>query len=108
MIDKDMGKIDFHLTAVQIERLIRGLNPWPSAYTSYEGKILKLWRAEVEDCDTKAEPGEVIGIRKDAIIIMTGEKALVIKELQLEGRKRLTAEAFLRGYPIPVGAKLGL
>lgn len=108
MIDKDMGKIDFSLPAGQIERLIRGLNPWPSAYTGYEGKILKLWRAEVEDCNTIIEPGEVIEIRKDAIAVMTGEKALIIKELQLEGRKRLTADAFLRGFPIPVGAKLGL
>lgn len=108
MLDKDMGNIDFTAPAIVIERLIRGLNPWPSAYTRLDSKTLKLWRAEVEELPMKAEPGEVIETRKDAIVIATGEDALVIRELQLEGKKRMTADAFLRGYPIPVGTKLGL
>lgn len=108
MLDKDMGNIDFTASAVVIERLIRGLNPWPSAYTRLDHKTLKLWRAEVEELPLQAEPGEVVEIRKDAIVVATGEKALVIRELQLEGKKRMTADAFLRGYPIPVGTKLGM
>ncbi len=108
MLDKEMGNIDFAASALEIERLIRGLNPWPSAYTHLDGKTLKLWRAEVEELPQKAEPGEVVETRKDAIVVATGEKALVIRELQLEGKKRMSADAFLRGYPIAVGTKLGL
>ena len=108
MLDKDMGNINFTVSAIEIERLIRGLNPWPSAYTRLDHKTLKLWRAEVEELTFEAEPGTVVETRKDAIVVATGEKALVIRELQLEGKKRMTADAFLRGYPIPVGTKLGL
>ena len=108
MLDKDMGNINFTVSAIESERLIRGLNPWPSAYTRLDHKTLKLWRAEVEELTFEAEPGTVVETRKDAIVVATGEKALVIRELQLEGKKRMTADAFLRGYPIPVGTKLGL
>lgn len=107
MLNKDMGNIDFSDSAITIERLIRGLNPWPSAYTKLDGKTLKLWKAEVVELTSQAEPGEVVEIRKDAIVVATGEKALAIKELQLEGKKRMTADAFLRGYPITAGKKLG-
>ncbi len=108
MLDKDMGNIDFTAPAEKIERLIRGLNPWPSAFTRLDGKTLKLWSAEVEDIGTGAEPGVVIGTRKDSILVATGEHALVIKELQLEGKKRMTADAFLRGYPVETGKRLGI
>jgi methionyl-tRNA formyltransferase len=107
MLNKDMGNVDFKAPAVQIERLIRGLNPWPSAFTQLDGKTLKLWSAEVEESNSSVEPGVVTEVRKDAIVVATGENALVIKELQLEGKKRMTADAFLRGYPIKVGTKFG-
>ena len=108
ILDKNMGNINFSASAIAIERLIRGLNPWPTAFTKLDGKTLKLWRAEVEELEFSAEPGEVLQVRRDALVVATGEKALVIKELQLEGKKRMTAEAFLRGYPVPVGKKLGI
>lgn len=114
MLDKDMGNIDFTATAVQIERLIRGLNPWPSAYTYLEGKTLKLWQAAAEQSKENTEqgketasPGDIIEIRKDSIVVMTGEGSLVIKELQLEGKKRMLTDAFLRGFPLTVGTRLG-
>jgi methionyl-tRNA formyltransferase len=113
-LNKNMGIIDFTQPAVKIERLIRGLNPWPSAYTFLDGKTLKLWQASVEDTSPSvtgehglATPGEVIELRKASIVVMTGEGILVIKELQLEGKKRMSADAFLRGYSIPIGTKLG-
>jgi methionyl-tRNA formyltransferase len=110
ILDKDMGRIDFSLPAKKIEQLIRGLNPWPSAYTYLEGKTLKLWQAEVENENPEyktVQPGEIVEVRKDCVVVTTGEGLLVIKELQLEGKKRMTADAFLRGYSIPVGTKLG-
>lgn len=127
MLDKNMGNIDFTVSAEQIERLIRGLNPWPSAYTFLDQKTLKLWKAVAEDynynsensdasdnsnvsdkINSNAKPGEIIEIRKDAIVVMTGRGALAIKELQLEGKNRMTADAFLRGYSIKVGTILGV
>ena len=107
MLSKDMGNIDFTKSAVQIERLIRGLNPWPSAFTKLEGKTLKIWKANIESTDRVAKPGEILEVRKDAIVVMTGQDALVIRELQLEGKKRMSAEAFLRGYSVTVGTQLG-
>ncbi|NLK27711.1 MAG: methionyl-tRNA formyltransferase [Clostridiales bacterium] len=107
MLSKEMGNVDFTQSAIQIERLIRGLNPWPSAYTYLNGKTLKLWKASVEKMEVAAKPGEIIEVRKDAIVVMTGQDALSIQELQLEGKKRMTAEAFLRGYPVKTGTMLG-
>lgn len=107
MMDKDMGSIDFTEPAVAIERMIRGLNPWPSAYTKYEGKNLKLWGAEVVESSSGAKPGEVIEADKDSFTVMTGKDALVITELQLECKKRLPCGAFLRGCPIKKGIILG-
>ena len=114
MISKEMGKLDFAKSAVQLERLIRGLNPWPSAYTFLEGKSLKLWLAEAEEVTESQEPkfkdfapGTVAEVRDDSLVIMTGEGLLVVKELQLEGKKRMPADAFLRGFSIPVGTILG-
>lgn len=108
-ISKEMGKLDFSMPAVQLERLVRGLNPWPSAYTLLDGKTLKLWQAEVEESKAAPEalPGEVTEVRRDCIVIKSGDGNLVVKELQLEGKKRMPAGAFLRGYPITAGTRLG-
>lgn len=114
IIDKQMGRIDFAQSATKIERMIRALNPWPSAFTSLEGKSLKIWLAKVESFEDNKElqaetmmPGEIIEIRKDALVVRSGDELLVIKELQLEGKKRMTTEAFLRGYQLKTGMKLG-
>jgi len=107
ILNKEMGKLDFHQPAVKLERLIRGLNPWPSAYTYLDGKTLKLWQAGVEtEVNKEAVPGEIVEIRKDSLVVATGEGALIIRELQLEGKKRMSADAFLRGYPIAIGTIL--
>lgn len=106
MLTKELGKVDFTKSALSIERLIRGLNPWPCCYCQLDGKTLKLWDGDVLIEDYKGEPGEVVDIKKDAILIKTGEGTLAVKELQLEGKKRMDAESFLRGYPLKIGAKL--
>ncbi len=106
MLDKELGKIDFSKPAIEIERLIRGLNPWPSAYTSLDGKTLKIWDADVVEGKEGAAFGEIIEVTKDSIVIQTGNDALTIKELQLEGKKRMTIDAFLRGYTVSPGTVL--
>lgn len=107
MLTKEMGQVDFTKPAKEIERLIRGLNPWPSAYTSMNGKTMKLWDADVIECDVKEEPGTVIDVTKDAIVTATGKDALALKEIQLAGKKRMKVSAFLLGYHVEKGTKLG-
>lgn len=106
MLDKKMGYIDFSKSAEEIERLIRGLNPWPSAYTCLDGKALKIWKADVLKEERAGETGEIVEVRKDAVLIKTGMGTLALKEVQLEGKKRMETEAFLRGYDIHVGTIL--
>lgn len=101
---KDLGHIDFTKDAVSIERLIRGLDPWPSAFTYLDGKVMKIWDADV--VEQSGEPGTVISEDKDSFVIATGDKALKVNELQLEGKKRMKASDFLNGRSIE-GSKLG-
>lgn len=106
ILTKSLGHIDFSKSAIQIERLIRGLNPWPSAYTSLDDKTLKIWNADVLEQNSNGNNGDIIDITKDSIIVKTGDGSLAIKELQLEGKKRMTVEAFLRGYTVTKGTTL--
>lgn len=108
MLTREMGQIDWSKDAVSIERLIRGLNPWPSAYTKLHGKTLKIWAGDVLCTDvSKGRCGEILEIRKDSIVVQTGDGSLSIRELQMEGKKRMDAGAFLRGYKIETGILLG-
>ena len=108
MLTKKMGEIDWTQSAVQIERLVRGLNPWPSAYTHLGQKTLKIWRAAVHPSMVQTkEPGTVILMDKKHFGVQTGDGMLEILELQLEGKKRMDADAFLRGYQVEDGIKIG-
>lgn len=108
MISKKMGEINWESPAKSIEQLIRGLDPWPSAYTRLQGKTLKLWRARAEESqDKEGEPGQILRVEKDAFYVKTGEGTLKIEELQLEGKKRMDTGAFLRGFPLSAGVILG-
>lgn len=106
MLKKEMGLIDWTKSAEELERLVRGLNPWPSAYSHLNGKTLKIWQAEVEERDSENEPGTVVCVSKDGFGVQTGKGILKIRELQLEGKKRMDAGAFLRGYQMEEGMKL--
>lgn len=105
MIDKSMGRIDFSRPAPEIDRLIRGLTPWPSAYTGYRGKQLKIWKAQPALAENACGrlPGEILRVEKDAVTVATGEGALRILELQLEGKKRMKARDFLLGVRMTPG-----
>ncbi len=110
MLSKDMGCLDFSKDAVMLERLIRGLNPWPSAYTAIQGKTLKIYAAKVvteEECTTGAAPGTVIAVDKKSFMVRCGNGALRIYNLQLEGKKRMDTSAFLLGYKVENGMQLG-
>ncbi len=109
LIGKDMGKIDFSQDAETIHRLIRGMTPWPSAFTSYKGRQLKIWRAvpSVAENSYGPAPGEILSIEKDYVTVAAGKGALRIYELQLEGKKRMTAHDFLLGVKMQPGEVLG-
>ena len=106
MLTKEMGHIDWTKDAVSIERLVRGLNPWPSAYTSYAGKTMKIWAAEVADLPGERAPGK-IHVTKDRLFVETGEGVLDVKELQLEGKKRMDTASFQRGFQMKDGSFCG-
>ncbi len=106
-ISKKDGLIDFTRSAAAIECQIRGLNPWPSAYTSLAGKTLKIWSAQVSDRQTEAQPGTVVLVEKDRFGVQTGDGVLICTEVQLEGKKRMSAADFLRGNALTAGSRLG-
>ncbi len=107
LITKAEGLIDFNKSAVVIERLIRGMNSWPSAYTYLNGRQVKIWDADVCLSEQKESAGVVTKVEKDAIYVQTGNGLLKINELQLEGKKRMTAHDFLLGYKLETGEKFG-
>ena len=126
MLHKKMGLIDFTWDAVRIERLIRGLNPWPSAYTHYNGKMLKIWDADVVhnisdiadsskfndieqeiQCDANIAPATVCYVDKKRLIVKCGVDYLNLNEVQLEGKKRMKTDAFLLGCRVEAGTVFG-
>lgn len=113
MLTKAVGEMDFTKSAVELERLIRGLNPWPSAYTHLHGKMLKVWEADVipwqelSEEQQSSKPGMILTVEKDSFTVQTGEGALRLLTVQLEGKKRMDVAAFLRGYSLKEGEFLG-
>jgi len=106
MLKKEDGRVDWSKPAGEIRNQIRGMLPWPGAYTFSNGKMLKIYKAEVSEGE--GEPGEVLAAGQGILRVMTGEGALDIFELQMEGGKRLDAKAFLSGRKIEPGAVLGI
>lgn len=109
MMDKSMGKIDWMQDAVCIERLVRGLNPWPSAYTFCQNKSVKIWSSDALEGDTgsDAQPGTIVSVTKDFFDVACGKGILRIYELQLEGKKRMDTKSFLLGNQWKAGMILG-
>lgn len=112
MIHKDMGEIDWSMSAEKLERLVRGLNSWPSAFTFWEGKQLKIWESDVckddglseeAEYEKRAAAGTVIKVEKNRFAVKCGEGALWILSLQLEGKKRMRTLDFLLGNEIKQG-----
>jgi methionyl-tRNA formyltransferase len=110
ILTKDDGRIDFHRTATQIRNRLRGFQPWPGAFTAFRGKNLHIWSAQVvpsEPVPENLSPGE-LAVVDSLLLVGCGEStALELLELQLEGKKRMTARDFANGYrPFP-GERLG-
>lgn len=102
-----------------LERLVRGMNPWPSAYCTFRGKGLKVWAAEISPEEQKPEsahgglfkrgeeremtPGEVVSVTRESICVQTGKGVLLLKEVQFEGKKRMPVRDFLLGCQVKTG-----
>ena len=111
MLTKELGKIDFNMPADKIERLIRGLIPWPCAYTKIDGKNVKILKARVADKDNQVykngKPGEIIEITKKTFTIRCKEGALTVLSLQPEGKKAMDTVSFLNGNKLELNSMVG-
>ena len=112
-IDKSLCPIDFTKSAFEVHNKIRGLNPWPSCYTGLQGKMLKIWDADIVDAGQQAAEqiekgrcGQIVLIDKDRLWIQTGDGCLSVQSLQLAGKKRMNIADFLRGMQIDCGTIL--
>jgi methionyl-tRNA formyltransferase len=103
MLAKTDGAIDFTRPAREVAARIRGVDPWPGAQVTLRGQIVKLFRARDESIDGEGVPGTVLAIDKDGLHVAAGTGAVVIKELQVPGRKRLTAREVAAGRGVAVG-----
>ena len=112
LLNKEDGLVNWLHSAVQISCQIRGLDPWPTTYTTLSGKRLRLFSPEVADkslclgCSI-SEPGIICTANRDGLLITTGDGCLLIKEIQAEGSRRMSVEAFLSGHTIQSGTLLG-
>ncbi len=107
-ITREQEKINWTLTGEQIYNHIRGLHPWPVAYTFLNGQPLKVWWGEKQETSLDAHPGTVIGVQDNGLQVATGNKtSIIITDLQLSGKKRMLASDYLKGASIEKGLKLG-
>lgn len=103
-LKKSDGLINWNKQAKEIANLIRGSLPWPGAFTHYSGKLIKIYKAKVIGCPVSQlagyPVGQVLAVSKDGISVTTGKGILLIQELQVEGKRRMTAEEFIAGHKI--------
>jgi methionyl-tRNA formyltransferase (EC 2.1.2.9) len=106
-LKKEDGVIDWKKPAEKIYNHIRGMNPWPGAFTYLEGKILKVLQAKHVTQSSSHEPGKVVKTSDEGVLVATGEGHILLTEVQLENHKRMPSALFLRGHPLPLDAHLG-
>lgn len=103
MITRDMEHIDWNNNSRDISNLIKGLNPQPTAYTMYKDEKLKIWFAEAENTEYSGEIGEIVDVRKKDFVVKTKDGAVAVKEVQAQGGKKMSADAYMRGHVIEKG-----
>ena len=108
MLTREMGEMDWSRSAQQLHDQVRGLYPWPGAYTTMDGGVLKVWVSRISDMKTDAAPGAVVKAdAKEGLFVACGTGVLQIVELQAPGSKRMNARDYLRGKPMQTGTVLG-
>lgn len=104
-LTKETGCIDWTKTADEIHCLIRGLDPWPTAYTFLNSKRVRFFSPEVVHRDSDQPPGTVLMADKQGVLVATGKNCLLLREIQPEGKKRMVVEAFLCGHSLDSGCR---
>ena len=107
LLKKDDGRIDWNKDAGALDAFVRGMNPWPGAFTFLAGKRLRIFRARVVERKTSQEPGTVLEGFPGDLDVATGRQVLRLLEVQIESGKRLDVADFMRGFPVPAGTVLG-
>ena len=102
-LKKEDGHIDWKKEAMEIDRQIRAFNPWPGAFTKLGDQWLKIYKGEIREKAPIGKAGAVVWVGLDFIEVGTGKDSFRIREVQLEGRRRMTIREFLSGHPIPMG-----
>ena len=100
MLNKSMCPIDWNKTAQQVHDQVRGLNPWPTATATIGGTFFKIHQTVV--CEGNGEPGQILGLTKNGLVVACGEGAVEIRILQAEGGKRMAAPDYFRGHPLEI------
>lgn len=106
IMDKNLGHVDFSKTAREIHNLVRGVNPWPSAYTTYMDKKMKVWKTKVLDEKSTKKPGTIIKVDKEGIRVSTKDKVILITEIQMPNKKRMEVKEFIKGNSLEEGTVL--
>lgn len=105
-IAHEQEKLDFNKSAFQVYNQVRGMNPWPGAYTLYQDKVIKIWAGKIHECEnakkhhSHQENGTIVKIFKDAIGIKTGDGIYLVTELQIAGKKRMLVRDYINGNNI--------
>lgn len=107
IMNKSLGNIDFSKNAMEIHNLVRGVNPWPSAYTTYNGVTMKIWKTKVLDEESTKDAGTIIDVNKEGIKVSTKDKVLLIEEIQMPNKKRMLVGEYIKGNTIETGLVLG-
>ena len=107
IMTKELGKINWDRSAEAISNLVRGTDPWPSAYTLYDSAVLKLFAPVVLDKQSKEKPGTIVAVSSEGIDIASADYIVRIKEIQISGKKRMPVGEFLKGNVLEIGKVLG-
>lgn len=106
-LTRESGRIDWNENASKIDSLIRGTQPWPTAHTTLNNKMLKIWKARVIPENSEERPGTITAITNQGIVVSTGGGSLLVEEIQAEGKKRMAVQSFIKGNTVIMNTILG-
>jgi methionyl-tRNA formyltransferase len=107
MLDKDIAKINWNDSSINIKNHIRGLNPWPIAYTQYNGESMKIYESKMLEDNSGNEPGYILEVTKEGIKVACGEGALLLQMIQFPGGKPMYVREYIKGHDLEKGIILG-
>ncbi|MGL5642138.1 MAG: methionyl-tRNA formyltransferase, partial [Paraclostridium sp.] len=108
IMDKSLGNINWSKPAKDIHNLVRGVNPWPSAYTTYGEQTMKIWKTKVLNKNSDKVPGTILKVDKDGLEVSTGQGVIQINEIQMSGKKRMIVSEYIKGNTISTDVVLGM